>query len=129
MRMRRWVGMVAGMLAWPAIGFAIDPADLSLVRFPDANTEFAAPIGIRAPNDGTGRVFVIERCDGIRIVKNGQVLATPFVSVDASCGGEQGVLGLAFDPDFSSNGTFYVSYTAPSSDARIGESADQVIAR
>jgi hypothetical protein len=33
-------------------------------------------------------VFVIERCDDIRIVKNGQVLATLFPSIDASCGGE-----------------------------------------
>lgn len=127
MRTRRWFGAVVGMLAWPAIGWALDPADLSLVRFPDASTEFAQPIGIRAPNDGTGRVFVIERCDGIRVVKNGAVLATPFVSISVSCSSEQGILGLAFDPDFASNGTFYVGYTAPS--GGLGASEDQVLAR
>lgn len=130
MRMHPLLLSSLGFLAiGPALAAAGIPDGLTLERFPDASTTFSQPIGIRAPNDGSGRVFIIERCDDIVIVKNGQVLATPFLSVDASCGGEQGILGLAFDPDFSSNGTFYVSYTAPSGDARIGESADQVIAR
>ena len=123
-----------GMLFWlalasPLAAAAIVPADLDLVRWPDAGTTFAQPIAIRAPNDGSGRVFVIERCDDIRIVKNGQLLAIPFLSINASCGGEQGILGLAFDPAFASNGTFYVTYTAPASDPRIGASEDQVLAR
>jgi glucose/arabinose dehydrogenase len=108
---------------------AIVPGDLELVQWPDAGTTFAAPIAIRAPDDGSGRVFVIERCDDIRIVRNGALLATPFLSIDASCGGEQGILGLAFDPQFASNGTFYVTYTAPGSDPQLGDSQDQVLAR
>ena len=116
-------------LASPLAAAAIVPADLDLVRWPDAGTTFVQPIAIRAPNDGSGRVFVIERCNDIRIVKNGQVLAIPFLSINASCGGEQGILGLAFDPAFASNGTFYVTYTAPASDPRIGASEDQVLAR
>jgi glucose/arabinose dehydrogenase len=113
----------------PAARAAITPADLSLVRFPDASTTFSQPIAIRAPDDGSGRVFVVERCSGIRIVKNGALLPTPFVSIATSCSSEQGILGLAFDPDFASNGTFYVTYTAPSGDPRLGSSADQVLAR
>ena len=116
-------------LASPLAAAAIVPADLNLVRFPDASTSFDQPIAIRAPIDGSGRVFIIERCRDIRIVKNGAVLATPFVSIDASCGGEQGILGLAFDPGYASNGTFYVTYTAPASDPQIGGSQDQVLAR
>ncbi len=108
---------------------AVTPTDLALVRWPDANTTFAQPIAIRAPDDGSGRVFVIERCSAIRVVKNGQLLATPFVSISASCSSEQGILGLAFDPQFASNGTFYVTYTAPSADPRLGATADQVLAR
>ena len=108
---------------------AIVPADLDLVRFPDAITTFNQPIAIRAPDDGSGRVFVIERCSGIRIVENGALLATPFVSINASCGGEQGILGLAFDPQFASNGTFYVTYTAPAGGSQLGASEDQVLAR
>ena len=108
---------------------AATPPDLSLQRWPSASVTFAQPIAVRAPNDGSGRTFVIERCSGIRIVKDGALLATPFVSIANSCSSEQGILGMAFDPDFASNGTFYVTYTAPSSDPRIGSSPDQVLAR
>lgn len=112
-----------------AASAAIVPADLHLERWPNAATTFAQPIGIRHAGDGSGRVFVIERCSGIRIVKNGALLATPFLNVSASCGGEQGVLGLAFDPDYASNGQFYVSYSAPAGDPRLGATADHVLAR
>jgi glucose/arabinose dehydrogenase len=115
---------------------AIDPPDLELVRWPDASTTFSEPVAIRAPNDGSGRTFVVERCDNpgssnttghVRIVRNGSVLPTAFLSVPVSCVSEQGLLGLAFDPQFASNGTFYVTYTATGSG--IGDSRDQVLAR
>lgn len=105
------------------------PADFDLVRWPNASTSFSQPIAVRHAGDGSGRVFVIERCGAIRIVENGTLLATPFLSVSVSCGGEQGLLGLAFDPDFASNGTFYVSYSAPAGNPNLGSSADHVLAR
>ncbi|MGA8279160.1 MAG: PQQ-dependent sugar dehydrogenase [Rhodanobacteraceae bacterium] len=124
----RWIFPVVLLL--PAAALAeITPPDLHLERFPDSSTTFAQPIAVRAPNDGSGRVFIIERCSDIRIVENGQLLSTPFLSIAPSCGGEQGILGLAFDPDFANNGTFYVTYTAPASDPRIGADPDQVLAR
>ncbi|MEO7431828.1 MAG: PQQ-dependent sugar dehydrogenase [Dokdonella sp.] len=118
----------AGFLC-PALAAAVTPADLSLVRWPDAATSFNSPIAIRSANDGSGRVFVIERCSGIRIVKNGALLPTHFLDVAVSCNSEQGLLGLAFDPDYAANGTFYVTYTAPSADPSLGSSQDQVLAR
>ncbi|HET9032335.1 MAG TPA: PQQ-dependent sugar dehydrogenase [Dokdonella sp.] len=118
------------ILAVPLVATAaIVPADLQLVRWPDSSTTFAQPIAFRSPNDGSNRVFVIERCSRIRIVKNGSLLATPFVSISAGCNSEQGILGLAFDPNFASNGTFYVSYSAPNSDPELGASNDHVLAR
>jgi glucose/arabinose dehydrogenase len=121
-------GLIAGMWASAALA-GVTPADLSLVRFPDDSTTFSQPIGIAAPKDGSGRVFVIERCSGIRVVKNGALLPTPFVSIATACSSEQGILGLAFDPDYATNGTFYVTYTAPNSDPDLGSSNDQVLAR
>ena len=120
-------GIVASVTACSALAGV--PDGLSLVRFPDENTEFSQPIGISAPNDGSGRVFVIERCDDIAVVKNGAVLATRFVSIETACSSEQGILGLAFDPDYATNGTFYVTYTAPNSDPALGAANDQVLAR
>ena len=132
MRVNGWVSAVLGLaLAAPLCSRAggIDPPDLHLVRWPSSSTTFSQPIAIRNAGDGSGRVFVIERCSGIRIVKNGVLLSTPFLSINASCDFEQGILGLAFDPDYATNGEFYVSYSAPSSDPRIGSSADHVLAR
>jgi glucose/arabinose dehydrogenase len=132
----RWIVACFLLQAAGVACAAIVPGDLALVRWPDAQTTFTEPVGVRAPNDGTGRVFVIERCDApdsstttghIRVVKNGAVLATPFLSVNVSCTSEQGLLGLAFDPQFASNGTFYVTYTARG--AGLGSSEDQVLAR
>jgi len=74
---------------------------------------FNQPVAIA--NAGDGRMFVVERGGLIRIVNGNNVIrATPFLDltgrVDAS-GGEQGLLGLAFHPDYASNGYFYVYYT------------------
>ncbi|HEY0231781.1 MAG TPA: PQQ-dependent sugar dehydrogenase [Dokdonella sp.] len=123
----KWLGWVLAAGTLPAL--AVTPADLRLQRWPGTSTIFDQPIGIRSAGDGSGRVFVIERCSSIRIVENGVLLSTPFVSIAASCNGEQGILGLAFDPDFSSNGTFYVTYTAPAGQPQLGASNDQVLAR
>jgi glucose/arabinose dehydrogenase len=68
-----------------------------------------------APGD-TSRVFVIEQFVGtsgrIRIIRNGQVVLTPFLTVpNVSTGNEQGLLGMAFHPNYQANGFFYVFYT------------------
>jgi glucose/arabinose dehydrogenase len=59
-----------------------------------------------------GRLFVLEQAGKILIIKNGELLPTPFLTltqVDSSA--EGGLLGLAFDPQFNTNGHFYVYYT------------------
>jgi glucose/arabinose dehydrogenase len=70
----------------------------------------ASPVGVVAPPGESGRLFVVQQGGQIRIIKNGQVLATPFISISVTFSGEQGLLGLAFDPDYQSNGYFYVNY-------------------
>jgi glucose/arabinose dehydrogenase len=64
---------------------------------------------------GDARLFIAERGGDIRILKNGAINASPFLSVaGVSTCGEGGLLGLAFHPDYASNGRFFVHYTAPS---------------
>lgn len=62
---------------------------------------------------GDNRLFIVEKIGRIRIVKDGALLPTPFLNLIAavSTGGEQGLLGLAFHPNYATNGKFYVSYT------------------
>jgi glucose/arabinose dehydrogenase len=64
--------------------------------------------------DGSGRLFVIEKVGRIRIIDNGQLLESPFLDISGqvgSNGNEQGLLGLAFHPQYSQNGRFFVNYT------------------
>ena len=59
-----------------------------------------------------GRLFVCEQGGSLRVIKNGALLATPFVTITVNSTGERGLLGIAFDPDFANNQYVYVYYTA-----------------
>jgi glucose/arabinose dehydrogenase len=86
--------------------------------FPNIRLEQVAP-GLTMPvtvtnaGDGTSRLFIVEQTGQIRILIGGTVLPTPFLDISdlVSCCGEQGLLGLAFHPDYTTNGFFYVDYT------------------
>ncbi|HYF49026.1 MAG TPA: PQQ-dependent sugar dehydrogenase [Planctomycetota bacterium] len=62
-----------------------------------------------------GRIFVCQQNGQLRIVKNNALLPTPFLSVTVDSSGERGLLGVAFDPNFSTNNFVYVYYTVPAS--------------
>lgn len=59
-----------------------------------------------------GRIFVCEQGGALRVIKNGALLATPFLTVTVDPSGERGLLGVAFDPNFVSNQLVYIYYTA-----------------
>jgi glucose/arabinose dehydrogenase/plastocyanin len=61
-----------------------------------------------------GRVFVGEQCGKLRIIKNGAVLATAFATLPVVCDNERGLHGIAFDPNFETNGFVYVRFTRAS---------------
>lgn len=61
-----------------------------------------------------GRIFVCEQGGTLRVIKNGVLLAAPFLTVTVDSSGERGLLGIAFDPNFVSNQLVYVYYTATS---------------
>lgn len=72
--------------------------------------------------DGSGRLFVIEKAGRVRIIENDQLLETPFLDITdrvGSNGNEQGLLGLAFHPQYAENGWFFVNYTDSSGDTVI----------
>ena len=58
-----------------------------------------------------GRLFICEQGGALRVVKNGALLTTPFVTVPTTPDGERGLLGVAFHPQFGSNQFVYVYYT------------------
>lgn len=81
-----------------------------------------SPVGMASPRDGTNRLFIIEQGGKIKIVKNGTLLPTPFLTVTDKLDGlniaysEKGLLGLAFHPDYKTNGRFFIYYSAPASE-------------
>ena len=83
-----------------------------------------APVYLDAPHDGTNRLFVVEQTGQIRIIKEGKILPVPFLDVSAKMDNlgsgysEKGLLGLAFHPQFKTNGKFYIYYSAPPSGSR-----------
>lgn len=72
----------------------------------------ASPTYVTAP-PGDDRLFVLEQPGRIRIVRDGELLAEPFLDIAGAVrdGGERGLLGLAFAPNFEESGRFYVDYT------------------
>lgn len=70
-----------------------------------------------------GRLFVTEQSGAVRIVKNGTLLAQPFVTVPTVADGERGLLGLAFDPDFATTGWIYLYFTSSAS----GEARNRIV--
>ena len=77
-------------------------------------TGLDSPLYLTSP-PGDERLFIVQKAGAIRIVKGGTLLPTPFLDLTGhvSTGTEQGLLGLAFPPDYASTGRFVVHYTDP----------------
>ena len=71
------------------------------------------PLYVTSAGDGSGRLFIVEQAGRIRILAAGAIQATPFLDMRTRVrsGGETGLLGLAFHPDYRNNGRFFVNYT------------------
>lgn len=83
-------------------------------------TGFASPVDIA--NCGDNRLFIVEQDGLIRILNsNGTINPTPFLNITSltNQSGEQGLLGLAFHPNYSTNGFFYINYTNTSGNSVI----------
>jgi glucose/arabinose dehydrogenase len=81
------------------------------------------PVDLQVPAGDRARLFVVEQRGRIRIVRNGSLVAQPFLDIAAriASGGERGLLGLAFHPRYSENGRFFVNYTDLRGDTHISE--------
>ena len=79
---------------------------------------------IAAPNDPTRRLFIVEQDGLIKIFRDGKVEATPFLNFSKKVSrnhNEQGLLGLAFHPDYDKSGKFYLNFTDPEGHTRVVE--------
>lgn len=80
-----------------------------------------APVYLTGAGDGSGRLFIVDQAGQIRVVKAGTLLPTPFLDLTDRMVtvnpffDERGLLGLAFHPDYATNGRFFVRYSKPRS--------------
>jgi glucose/arabinose dehydrogenase len=84
---------------------------------------FDSPVHVtQAPGDRS-RLFVVEQAGRIRVVRNGRTLKAPFLDLTdrVTSGGEQGLLSVAFAPDYAKSGLLYVFYTDLDGDERVVE--------
>ncbi|HEY6569990.1 MAG TPA: PQQ-dependent sugar dehydrogenase [Candidatus Limnocylindrales bacterium] len=83
----------------------------------------ANPVLFTSAHDGTGRMFIVEQTGAIRVFDNGSVLPGNLLNLAGSIshGDEQGLLGLAFHPNFENNRKFYVNYTNRGGDTLVRE--------
>ena len=82
-----------------------------------------SPLGIASTPSEPDRLYLVEQPGLVRVVENGKLLPDPFLDVqdEVVSGGEQGLLSLAFDPDYGTNHLFYLDYTDTNGDTRVVE--------
>jgi glucose/arabinose dehydrogenase len=96
------------------------PPDPNTVHLVPVAEDFRRPLYVTHAGDGSGRLFVVEQGGFVWIIEDGERFDTPFldisdlISPEAASGSgysERGLLGLAFDPNYATNGYFFVNYT------------------
>ena len=112
----RWVGPIVNVFFISAI----NPGSASpTIRLKKHSDEYDAPVGIAIIKEDPSRLFVVERGGLIKIVSKsgGKTNATPFLDASSLLGkctgycAERGLLGLAFHPNYMTNGRFFINYT------------------
>jgi glucose/arabinose dehydrogenase len=104
-------------------GIALAAPSHSTIGMTPIATGLSKPVLITSAHDGSGRLFIVEQRGTIRVFNNGSVLSGALLNIRSkvSKGGERGLLGLAFHPNFETNRKLYVNYTNTSGDTVIRE--------
>jgi glucose/arabinose dehydrogenase len=119
-----WTGILFGVIMGPgSCGSGAGP-NLPTgegVRLLEIASGLSFPLYLTGPTGDLSRLFIVEKTGGIRIVKDGILLPDPFLDISGQVSGgmEQGLLGLAFPPDYASTGRFVVHYTDTAGNTRL----------
>ena len=102
------------MVAAACISFCLSSPALAAVQLsPVVSSGLASPTFVTNAGDGSNRLFILEQAGTIRVLQPGSSTPTLFLDIHTKvvAGGEQGLLGLAFHPLYSTNGRFFIYYT------------------
>lgn len=112
-------------MAVAALGFAlmlgVEAKSQTAIQLTPVLSGLSGPVDIASPKDGSGRLFFVEQRGRVRVARAGSLLTAPFLDISSrvSSGGERGLLGIAFPPDFRTKQYFYVNYTDTRGDTTI----------
>ena len=114
-----WAGLFLFVLSINLFAQGV-PAPLT-IRLQPYLTGLSAPVLIRSAKDGTGRLFVLQQGGIIKVVQPGSNVHTDFMNITTKVlsGGERGLLGLTFHPNFATNSYFFVNYTRQTDGATV----------
>lgn len=110
---------VAAVAVMATLGIVAGEAEAQNLKTVQIASGLRSPLFVGTAPGDTERLFILEQNDGqIHIWRDGTVEPTPFLDVKSKIdsGGEQGLLGLAFHPDYQNNGFFFINYTNTSGD-------------
>ena len=107
---------LAGALTMAVFVLSLAPAGVtgaSSVALTPVVSGLSSPDQVVNAGDGSNRLFVVQQGGKVRVVKNGVLLPTPFIDISdlLSTGGERGLLGIAFHPNYKTNGRFFLYFT------------------
>ena len=99
----------------------IAPSAVTIQLQPVLTTGLSSPLFMTNAHDGSNRLFIVEQPGTIKVLVPGQTTPTNFLDIQTRVlsGGEQGLLGLAFHPQYPTNGRFFVDYTRQTDGATV----------
>lgn len=112
------ISLLFSLSGTPIYAVGRSPVSAMMNRIPGAVDFVEVADGLTFPTfitnagDQTDRLFIVEKAGFVRVLKSGALLSTPFLSISSLVNsvGEQGLLGLAFHPEYQINGRFYIVY-------------------
>lgn len=99
----------------------ICPLSSSAIQLEPVLSGFTSPLYVTNAHDGTNRLFVVEQAGRIKVLQSGSTTASVFLDITLKVlsGGERGLLGLAFHPQYSINRRFFANYTRQTDGATV----------
>ena len=118
--MRRNATLLAMLLAVTSL-LGLEPAAIAAVQLQSVVGGLSSPVYLTNADDGSNRLFIVEQPGRIKVLQPEATVPTVFLDITARVlfGGEQGLLGLAFHPQFSANRRFFVNYTRQTDGATV----------
>src|SRR5438132_1389513 len=119
----RWAGVVVAAIAVTIPGAACGGSARSTLHMRLVASGLDSPVYVTAPRGERGKLYVVEQPGVIRVLVNGRLQPQPFLDIHdmVKSGGEQGLLSLAFHPNYAKNHRFFVYFNDTSGDVRVYE--------